>query len=116
MLTTHYLEEADALASRIAVIRSGLVIADGSPAEIKSRVAARKITCRTRLANAELLLLRGVQSVEMRDAVAEVLSVTPEETVRQLLDSDRSLSDLEVTGASLEEAFLAMTREEEVAA
>jgi ABC-2 type transport system ATP-binding protein len=39
LLTTHYLEEADALAHRIAVINQGRIVAEGSPAEIKARTA-----------------------------------------------------------------------------
>ena len=40
LLTTHYLEEADALANRVAVIHRGLIVAEGTPAEIKARTAS----------------------------------------------------------------------------
>jgi ABC-2 type transport system ATP-binding protein len=40
LLTTHYLDEADALANRIAVINQGRIAAEGTPAEIKERGAA----------------------------------------------------------------------------
>ena len=49
LLTTHYLEEADALATRIVVLNRGRVIADGSPAAIKGQAAGRQVRCRTRL-------------------------------------------------------------------
>src|SRR5579872_5628057 len=49
LLTTHNLEEADALADRIVVVDRGSVIAAGSPAEIKSRTAGRRIHCVTAL-------------------------------------------------------------------
>ena len=49
LLTTHYLEEADALAHRIVVINKGKIVSEGTPAEIKSVSAGRKIRCRTRL-------------------------------------------------------------------
>src|SRR5436190_15860745 len=42
VLTTHYLEEADALANRIAVINKGAIIAQGTPSEIKSRISGKK--------------------------------------------------------------------------
>ncbi len=116
LMTTHYLEEADALASRIVVVRSGKLIADGSPAEIKSRVAARKITCRTAIEPGMLQGIAGVQSIKTSGDLVNVLSIDAEATVRELLARDTELSGLEVTGATLEEAFLAMTREEEVAA
>ena len=40
LLTTHYLDEADALAQRIAVINQGRIVAEGTPAEIKERGSA----------------------------------------------------------------------------
>ena len=43
LLTTHYLDEADALAQRIAVINRGLIVAEGTPAEIKQRGASSKL-------------------------------------------------------------------------
>src|ERR1700730_325857 len=49
VLTTHYLEEADALADRVGVINKGSIIAEGTPAEIKSRTAGKKIRCITEL-------------------------------------------------------------------
>src|SRR6266704_767948 len=52
VLTTHYLEEADALADRVAVINKGSIIAEGTPAEIKSRTAGKKIRCVTQLSAA----------------------------------------------------------------
>ncbi len=47
LLTTHYLEEADALADRVVVIDKGVIVADGSPSEIKGRVSGRRIRCVT---------------------------------------------------------------------
>src|SRR5438874_939921 len=49
LLTTHYLEEADALADRVVVIDRGSIIAEGSPAQIKSRAAGKRVRVRTQL-------------------------------------------------------------------
>ena len=49
LLTTHYLEEADALADRIAVINQGEIIAEGTPAEIKAQTSGKRIRCITAL-------------------------------------------------------------------
>src|SRR6202011_4552142 len=49
LLTTHYLEEADALADRVAVINCGEIIAEGTPAEIKAKTSGKRIRCITRL-------------------------------------------------------------------
>jgi len=119
LLTTHYLEEADALADRIVMIGRGRVIAEGSPAEIKSRVVGRKIRCRTALPLAAIAALPGVRDVRRRDELTEVFAAEAERTVFELLSRDPSLSALEVRGADLEEAFLTLTNSdnpEEVAA
>jgi len=119
LLTTHYLEEADALADRIVMIGRGRVIAEGTPAEIKSRVVGRKIRCRTALPLAEIAALPGVRDVRRQDELTEVFAAEAERTVFELLSRDPSLSALEVRGADLEEAFLTLTNTdnpEEVAA
>ena len=109
LLTTHYLDEADALAHRIVMIARGHVVADGSPAEVKARVAGRRIRCVTRLAPDSVRGVRGVGVVRQDGAVTEILTSTPEEVLRQLLALDPTLTGLEVSGAGLEEAFLALT-------
>jgi ABC-2 type transport system ATP-binding protein len=109
LLTTHYLEEADALAHRIIVINKGKIVSEGTPSEIKSRVAGRKISCRTDLDIEYLRTLPSVTSVERnRDAVV-VTAGEAERVVREMLLQDAALSNLEVAGPALEDAFLALT-------
>lgn len=109
VLTTHYLEEADALADDVAVIDHGHVIARGTPGEIKSRTAGRRIRAVTRLTEASIMTIEGVRSVAHNGAQTEILATLAEPVVRELLNRDPDLHDLEVTGAGLEEAFLALT-------
>lgn len=118
LLTTHYLEEADALADRIVLIRRGRIVAEGTPAEIKARAAGRKIRCRTSLPLADVAALPGVHNARRDGDVTELLAAEAERVLRDLLARDRSLSGLEVRGADLEEAFLALTQDDpkEVAA
>jgi len=119
LLTTHYLEEADALADRIVLISRGRIVAEGTPAEIKARVAGRKIRCRTVLTLAEASSLPGVRAARREGELTEVFTNDADRAVRELLQRDPSLSGLEVEGADLEEAFLALTgadSNEEVAA
>ena len=111
VLTTHYLEEADALADRIVVIDRGKVLAQGTPAELKARGASRRVRATTRLSDAELSARPGVGSVRRDGAAAELLTSSAEATVREFLARDASVADLEVTGAALEDAFLALTKE-----
>ncbi|MDQ6801777.1 MAG: ABC transporter ATP-binding protein [Acidobacteriota bacterium] len=111
LLTTHYLEEADSLADRIIVIDRGRIVAEGTPAEIKARVSGKRIRCSTALPPQELTTLPFVTNVTRDGAVTEVLTSNSEAVVRELLARDRTLSNLEVTSAGLEEAFLTLTRE-----
>jgi ABC-2 type transport system ATP-binding protein len=116
LLTTHYLEEADALASRVVVIDHGRIVAQGTPAEIKQRGAGKRIRCTTALSDDALRALPFVSSVGRDGAFVEIHTANSEALVRELLLRDASLADLEIANARLEEAFLAITRtEKEVA-
>ena len=109
LLTTHYLEEADALADRIVVMSKGRVVADGAPHVVKGLTAARRVRCVTSLDHARLAALAGVQSVRPDGASVELLTSDAESVTRALLAADPALSGLKVTGAGLEEAFLTLT-------
>jgi ABC-2 type transport system ATP-binding protein len=111
LLTTHYLEEADALADRIAVINQGLIVAEGTPAEIKAKTSGKRIRCVTSLSLADLRRIPSIAEVhEDREAI-EIHTSHAEPVVRELLAQDATLSGLEVTSAGLEEAFLALTQD-----
>ena len=109
LLTTHYLEEADALADRIVLLHQGRILAEGTPAEIKARVGGRVIRCRTRVPVEEVAFLPGVREARRRGEDLEILTLTAEPVVRELLARDAGLSGLEVRGAGLEDAFLSLT-------
>ena len=63
LLTTHYLEEADALADRVVVINRGTVIAEGSPTDIKRQTAGRRIRCVSSLDVTAVRRMAGVADV-----------------------------------------------------
>lgn len=109
LLTTHYLEEADALASRIVVIDKGRMVAEGTPSEIKSRGAGRTIRCTTKLTTEFLQTLPSVTAVERRGGVTHVTAIQAEAVVREMLLRDDSLHGLEIASPALEDAFLALT-------
>lgn len=109
VLTTHYLEEADALADRVVVIHDGAAIAEGTPAEIKSRAGGRLIRAYTRIGEDEAASLDGVVRVTRRGRQLEVLTSCPEAALRKMFALDPDLDDLTVVGAGLEEAFLVLT-------
>ena len=110
LLTTHYLEEADALADRVVVLNHGRIIADGTPASIKQQAAGRQVRCRTRLPNDELAALPGVQRVATEgDGIRLLVCSDSDRAVRALLHADDTARDLEIRSAGLEDAFLALT-------
>ncbi len=114
VLTTHYLEEADALANRVGVINKGSIIAEGTPAEIKSRTAGKKIRCVTELSPAVVNGLPGVSAVQQDRGAMVIHTSRAEDVLRGLLKLDLEVSGIEVSSAGLEEAFLALTREDKV--
>ncbi|HLJ28702.1 MAG TPA: ABC transporter ATP-binding protein [Candidatus Angelobacter sp.] len=106
ILTTHYLEEVDALADRVVVLNQGVVVAEGSPAEIKSRTALRKIRCSTRLPLDQIWTIPEVNDVLAQDTRIEILTSQVEPVLRELFSRDPNLSSLDISNSSLEEAFL----------
>jgi len=111
LLTTHYLQEADALADRVAVINQGEIIAQGTPSEIKAKTAGKRIRCITTLDLGVLRQIPGVTEVKEDREAVELHAIEAEPVVRELLDRDAKLSGLEITSAGLEEAFLALTQD-----
>lgn len=109
LLTTHYLEEAERLAHRVAVLDHGRIVALGSPAEVKGRVAGRKVICRTRLGLDEIAALPGAGEVEKIGGRIEITSPNAEDLLRELLGRDRDLSELEIRPLGLEEALRSLT-------
>jgi len=117
LLTTQYLEEADALADEIAVIDRGRVIATGTPLQLKARTGAQTLTVRP----ADAANLPTVRTV-----VAELTRAEPElegdvvttpvtdpavlpATVRRLDDEKVVITELTLRNSSLNEVFLSLT-------
>ena len=113
VLTTHYLEEADQLARRVIVIDHGSVIADATPAAIKARVAGKRVSFSI-VSPFDEGLLDGLPltSRTVEERRVRLLTNDPEEVLRELFRRGAQMSDLEVAGADLEEAFIAMTHRE----
>jgi ABC-2 type transport system ATP-binding protein len=113
LLTTHYLAEADALADRITVIERGRVIAEGTPSEIKGRATGRKIRFRCSASVEPLATIRPTLTILRSGDLYEIVTDTAEDVTRDLLAVVSDVTELEITGAGLEEAFVAMTRHEQ---
>ena len=109
LFATHYLEEADAYADRIVLLRHGVIVADGTAAEIKSMAAGR--TVRATLPGATEAMLTGVpgaDSVEIRGETVLLHSNDSDAVARYLL-TQTAAKDLEITARGIEDAFLALT-------
>jgi ABC-2 type transport system ATP-binding protein len=110
LLTTHYLEEADELAGRIVVIDHGRVVVDGTPAAVKARVPGKRITIRSTrtLVKTDFAGL-PTDSLRFNDHSASMLSNDPVAVLEGLVARAVPMTDLEVAGAALEDAFLTLT-------
>jgi ABC-2 type transport system ATP-binding protein len=109
VLTTHYLEEADQLAKRVIVIDRGLVIADASPQEIKSRVAGKRVRFTSAALTEKDMEGLPVTTSTFVDHTVQLLTNKPEAVLRELFRRGVEMSDLEVAGADLEDAFISLT-------
>ena len=112
LLTTHYLEEAEALSQRVAVLGHGHVLSEGSVDELRSRVALSTIRCRTQLDAAQLGAWPDVETASRENDYLSLVSGQAEQVVRRLLEADPKLADLEVRRAGLAEAFADLTRDD----
>ncbi|MEX5712433.1 ATP-binding cassette domain-containing protein [Parafrankia sp. FMc6] len=119
LLTTQYLEEADALADRIAVIDHGKIIAEGTPSELKASVGSGAVHLRLfnghdRPRAGELLSKAFSAPVEFdRDPLAlSVRANDPEQVAHALIDLSRAgirVTEYALGQPSLDEVFLALT-------
>ncbi|HEY4011508.1 MAG TPA: ABC transporter ATP-binding protein [Acidobacteriaceae bacterium] len=125
LLTTHYLEEADALADHIIVLNKGRIVCEGSSAEVKRMGAGaagvgslqqrcapagvKLLKFQSSLSSDQVLRVRAVQHVQQDGERLIVTTSAAESSLRELLALDTQLHDLEVCNPALEDAFLALT-------
>ncbi|HXR27316.1 MAG TPA: ABC transporter ATP-binding protein [Candidatus Baltobacteraceae bacterium] len=112
LFATHYLEEADAYADRIILLRQGRIVADGTAAEVRNLSSGRSV--RASLPDADqatLSALPGVRSVEIRGDRVLVQTMDSDAVARYLLTATPA-RDVEIVAHNLEDAFLALTSDE----
>jgi ABC-2 type transport system ATP-binding protein len=114
LFATHYLEEADQAADRILVINKGRLLADGTPAEIKQRAGAKRISFRLDPVDEAFLLgLPALVNLEIRRDQIHIQSSDSDRTLYALLDAGYRPREIEVSSLGLEQAFLAITAEDD---
>ncbi len=112
LFATHYLEEADAYADRIILLRQGRIVADGTAAEVRNLSSGRSV--RASLAEPDrdtLSGLPGVRSVEVRGERV-LIQTTDSDAVAKYLLTATAAHDVEIVAQNLEDAFLALTSDD----
>jgi len=110
LLTTHYLEEAEALSDRVVVLDRGRLVAEGSVREIRAHVSQRRVRCITLVDADAVARWPGVREAVRDGEYLHLVADAAEPVVRRLLDADPDLHELEVQRAGLADAFLELTR------
>ena len=110
LLTTHYLEEAEALSDRVVVLDRGKLVAEGSVGEIRAHVSQRRVRCITAIPADQAARWPGVREAVRDGEYLRIVADAAEPVVRRLLDADATLHELEVQRAGLADAFLEITR------
>ena len=108
LLTTHYLEEAEALAERIAVIHRGRLVAEGTRQDITGQIALRRV----RFKASAVPKVEPVARSTFEAGVVTLYTSDADLLVRRLVEARSPFNELEVLPARLEEAFVNLTRDD----
>jgi ABC-2 type transport system ATP-binding protein len=111
VLTTHYLEEAEALADRVMVLSKGRLIASGTVNQLRSLVVRKQISCSTGLPLAKIQSWPEVEAATSDQRGIHITTHDAEAVTRRLLAADEDVQNLEVRRAGLAEAFTELTQE-----
>ncbi len=116
LLTTHYLDEADALCDRIFIIDHGQIVASGTPAELKRRISGDLVTFEVDDATRAAAVLRDHPEARDVTTVDRGLRITVDRGEAQALPLMRALDDagvqvgaLHIAHPSLDDVFLTLT-------
>jgi ABC-2 type transport system ATP-binding protein len=105
LLSSHYLEEIEALADRVVVLGQGRVLAEDTVEAVRNMVGIRRVS----LVAADLPELPGVVGIERAEGRTHLLTTDADQLVRDLVAAGVAFSGLEIRPTSLEEAFLTIT-------
>ena len=111
VLTTHYLEEAEALANRVAVMARGKLVTTGSVEEIRAHVSRKQVSFVSRLSAETVRAWPEVLAADLERDRMQVTTRQAEALLTRLLREDPDFGDIEVKRAGLAEAFNELTND-----
>jgi ABC-2 type transport system ATP-binding protein len=111
LLTTHYIEEAEALADRVLVVSRGKLIAEGTVEQMRAHVVRQRVRCISTIPIEHIEQWPGVSHVTRDDVWLDIETTSAEPTVLRLLQADPTARALEVHRAGLAEAFIHITKQ-----
>jgi ABC-2 type transport system ATP-binding protein len=110
LFATHYLEEVDENASRVVVMAGGRIVADGDPAEVRSRSSVSTVRVTVDGDAARFGGFPGVVSLSATGDRVSLRTTDADATVRALVAAEPAWRDIDVSAPSLDESFLTLTR------
>ena len=105
VLTSHYLDEIEALSDRLVILKDGQIIADDITSNIKKRTQHKNITCATRLDDAKLKAISGVETIAKSGRLITIATQQENLVLAELLKADPDLTDITVYASTLEDAL-----------
>lgn len=116
ILTTHYMEEAEVLCDRVAIMDRGRIISLDTPANLVRTLAAERtieFTLAAEIDHTRLAALPGAQSARSVDGITMIATTEPTATIRGLLDLEAEtgtvVDDIKIRTATLEDVFIGLT-------
>ena len=111
VLTTHYIEEAEVLADRVAVVGKGRCVASGTVSEMRAVVQRKRIDCVCRLPIEDVRAWPEVDDAFIDGDKLKLSTGEVETVLRRLLAADAGLSHVEVNRTGLSEVIASLTQE-----
>ena len=113
VLTTHYMEEADRLCNRIAIIDEGRIVVMDSPLSLKESVGGDIVCLKTESANVERFrTIESVSKIEVEDNNIVLTVRNASQNLKEILDVAGKIDSVEIRSASLNDVFLRYTGKE----
>ena len=113
VLTTHYMEEADRLCNRIAIIDEGRIVVMDSPLSLKESVGGDIVCLKTNPANVERFrTIESVSKIEAEDNNIVLTVRNASQNLKEILDVAGKIDSVEIRSASLNDVFLRYTGKE----